>query len=62
MYLFCHQLPLDAADGGAMDNWHVASCVLTWEETTFGDSREHLLDKRFEIDQVHMHLAVGEVI
>ena len=36
--LFCHQLVLDAADGGTMDNWHVTCRVLTRQKTTFGDS------------------------
>ena len=48
--LFCHQLALDAADGGTMDNWHVACCVLARKETTFGNRREHFLYKRLQID------------
>ena len=60
--LFCHQLLLNATNGGTMDNGHVACRVLTRKETTFGDSREHFLYKRLQIDQIHMHLAVGEVI
>lgn len=57
-----HQLLLDTVNSGTMDNGHRGGRALARQEATDGNSVQHLLYKRFCVNNFHMVSLMYDVV